>query len=69
MKLYLFDPGNGVYEGETFDESGIIDINDGATTLAPPAYAHGQVPVFDRQKNEWTVARSVLPGYCLITAP
>ncbi len=55
MRIYLFDPGNGVYEGETFDENGIINNEEGITTIAPPEYEHGQVPIFNRCKEEWTV--------------
>jgi hypothetical protein len=34
MRIYLFDPENGVYEGETFDEGGIINLDEGITTIA-----------------------------------
>jgi hypothetical protein len=41
-----------VYEGETFDESGIIvKLQKKITAIPPPALEHGQVPEFDRQKN------------------
>jgi len=53
MKRYLFNPENGVYEGETFDESGIINHEEGITALAPPEYGPGLVPVFDRMACEW----------------
>jgi len=55
MKAYLYDPKTGVYEGETFEEVAILQYEDGLTVIQPPEYERGQVPVFDRQKNEWTV--------------
>ncbi len=55
MKAYLFNAENGLYEGETFEEAGMLQHQDGITTVPPPDYEHGQVPVFDRKKNEWAV--------------
>ena len=55
MKAWLFDTETGLYEGETFEEAAMLRYEDGLTTIPPPDYEHGQVPVFDRQKNEWTV--------------
>jgi hypothetical protein len=55
MKTYLFDTKTGVYEGESFEEPAMLEYEDGLTTTAPPDYEHGQVPVFDRQKNAWAV--------------
>jgi hypothetical protein len=55
MKAYLFNAENGLYEGETFEEAGMLQYVEGVTTVPPPVYEHGQVPVFDRMKNEWTV--------------
>ncbi len=55
MKAYLFNAGNGLYEGETFEEAGMLQHEDGITTVPPPDCEHGQVPVFDRKKNEWAV--------------
>ena len=65
MKAYLFNTDNGLYEGETFVEAGILAYEDGITPIPPPDYEHGQVPVFDRKKNEWavipiTIARQLL---------
>ena len=65
MKAYLFNAENGLYEGETFVEAGILQYEDGITPIPPPDYEHGQVPVFDRKKNEWavipvTIARQLL---------
>lgn len=55
MKIYLFNTENGLYTGETFEEADMLQYEEGITTVAPPDYAHGQVPVFDRRKNSWTV--------------
>ncbi len=55
MKAYLYDEETGLYEGETFEEADTLQYESGLTTIPPPDYEHGQVPVFDRQKNEWTV--------------
>ena len=55
MKAYLFNSENGLYEGETFEEAGMLRYEDGITPVPPPDYEHGQVPVFDPRKNSWTV--------------
>jgi hypothetical protein len=55
MKAYLFNSENGLYEGETFEEAGMLAYEDGITPIPPPDYGHGQVPVFDRKKNDWAV--------------
>ena len=55
MKAYLFNSENGLYEGETFENADTIKYVDGITTVPPPDYEHGQVPVFDRRKNAWAV--------------
>jgi len=65
MKAYLFNAENGLYEGETFEEAGMLQQEDGITAVPPPDYEHGQVPVFDRKRNEWalipvTIAKQLL---------
>jgi len=55
MKAYLFNIENGLYEGETFENADMLQHEEGITPIPPPDYAHGQVPVFDRQKKSWTV--------------
>jgi len=55
MKAYLFNTDNGLYEGETFEDADMLQYEEGITPVPPPDYAHGQVPVFDRQKNSWAV--------------
>lgn len=65
MKAYLFNAENGLYEGETFEQADMLVNEDGITTVPPPDYGHGEVPVFDRQRNTWavipaTIARQLL---------
>lgn len=55
MKVYLFNSENGLYEGETFENADTIKHVEGMTTVPPPDYGHGQVPVFDSSKNEWSL--------------
>jgi hypothetical protein len=55
MKTYLFNAENGLYEGETFEEPDMLQYEEGITPVPPPAYGHGQVPVFDCRKNSWAV--------------
>jgi len=55
MKAYLFNEETGLYEGETFEEAGMLQHEDGITTVPPPDYGHGQVPVFDRREKTWVV--------------
>jgi hypothetical protein len=65
MKVYLYDLKTGVYEGETFEEAAMLQYEEGLTVSQPPDYEHGQVPVFDQQRQCWevipvTVARQLL---------
>ncbi len=55
MKAYLFNNENGLFEGETFEDADMLAYEDGITPIPPPHYEHGQVPVFNRQKNAWVV--------------
>jgi hypothetical protein len=55
MKAYLFNSENGCYEGEIFEEADMLRDEDGLTAIPPPDYEHGQVPVFDRKREVWTV--------------
>ena len=55
MKAYLFNTQHGLYEGETFENTDILQYEDGITAVPPPDYEYGQVPVFDHVKNEWAV--------------
>ncbi len=55
MKTYLFNTENGLYEGESFENADTLQYVDGITPVRPPAYEHGQVPIFDSRENRWTV--------------
>ena len=33
----------------------MLQYEEGITLIPPPDFEHGQVPVFDRQRNEWAV--------------
>jgi hypothetical protein len=55
MKAYLYNTESGLYEGEVFEKSDLLQHKDGITPVAPPDYDRGQVPVFDLQKSSWTV--------------
>jgi hypothetical protein len=55
MKAYLFNTENGLYQGETFENADILQYEEGITTVPPPDYERGQVPVFDRRNNSWAV--------------
>ncbi len=65
MKAYLFDTQTGLYAGETFIEADMLDYVDGISTVPPPEYGHGQVAVFDRERQAWalipvSIARQLL---------
>ena len=63
MKIYLFNPENGIYLGEDFaDEAslkrGTYIIPDDATVIQPPEVKPGEVPVFNRETEKWEVVRA-----------
>jgi len=67
MKAYQFNEDTGLYEGEIFAESATLAYTGGVTTIAPPEYGAGQVPVFDTTRQQWellpvSVARQLLLG-------
>ena len=51
MKAYMYNAETGLYEGETFEEPDMLEYEDGITTVPPPDYEHGQVPVFNRERQ------------------
>ena len=53
MKAYQFNEDTGLYEGEIFADSATLAYTGGVTTLAPPEYGTGQVPVFDCAAQQW----------------
>jgi hypothetical protein len=53
MKVYLFNVTSGLYEGEDYRDAAEMREDDGITSLAPPVYQPGQVPVYDRNRGIW----------------
>jgi len=53
MKAYQFNEDTGLYEGEIFADSATLAYVAGVTTVAPPEYGTGQVPVFDCAAQQW----------------
>ncbi|SJZ59360.1 hypothetical protein SAMN02745119_01056 [Trichlorobacter thiogenes] len=53
MKAYQFNEATGLYEGEIFEDSATLPYVGGVTTVAPPEYGAGQVPVFDAAAQQW----------------
>lgn len=53
MKVYQFNRENGIYAGELFEEREMLKYVEGITTIAPPSYGPGQVPVFDPNRQVW----------------
>jgi hypothetical protein len=60
VKIYLFNPETGVYLGEDFADDdamkrGTFVVPPDATTIAPPEWGQGHVPVFDTGAQCWEV--------------
>lgn len=53
MKAYQFNEETGLYEGEIFADSATLAYVAGVTTVAPPEYGTGKVPVFDCAAQQW----------------
>lgn len=53
MKVYQFNPENGIYAGELFEDDEMLKYVEGVTTIAPPPYGPGQVPVFNPDRQAW----------------
>ena len=67
MKAYQFNEDTGLYEGEIFADSATLTYVGGVTTVVPPEYGAGQVPVFDTTAQQWellpvAIARQLLLG-------
>lgn len=61
MKIYLFDNETGCYQGEDFADEpldGSLPASlSGATTVAPPPFGPGEVPVFQALGAGWQISR------------
>ena len=60
MKIYLFDPESGIYQGEDFADDlpmcpGRGAVQPHATTIEPPPYRRGEVPIFTVAENKWEI--------------
>ncbi len=60
MKIYLFNPENGLYLGEDFADEAPLGRGEGivppdATTIAPPPVQNGQVLMFSVEEQCWNV--------------
>lgn len=69
MKAYLYNVKTGVYEGEIFEDAAMPQHEDGITSNPPPDYEHGQVPVFDRQSDVWTLVPVSIARQLLVISP
>ncbi|WP_183355439.1 hypothetical protein [Geomonas silvestris] len=62
MKIYLFDNETGCYQGEDFADQAPGDVlstmlEEGITTIAPPPYGPGEIPVFHGPSAAWQISR------------
>ncbi|MCM0082848.1 hypothetical protein L4X63_14735 [Geomonas sp. Red32] len=60
MKIFLYSPDSGFYQGEDFADAGAVAggppaLPEGATHIAPPAVGPDQVPVFSVTEQCWKV--------------
>lgn len=59
MKIYLFDPETHIYQGEDFADERLLpghpEVLFDATTIAPPAWCRGEVPIFVAAEKRWRV--------------
>ncbi|WP_306533782.1 hypothetical protein [Geobacter sp.] len=68
MKVYFFDCDTGVYQGEGFEDEKLVGRVEGITTVAPPPYCKGEIPVYNCDSNVWTV-KALLPRTTSDPAP
>ena len=63
MKVYLFNPDDGLFAGEDYCDPREVDESEGMTLQPPPARIPGTVPVYDRTSSCWrTVRREAVNG-------
>jgi hypothetical protein len=55
MRVYFYSTETGVFQGEGFLEDDVLVESDGATTVAPPVYGNGEIPVFDAIDARWSI--------------
>jgi len=73
MKIYLFNPETGIYQGEDFADvpmrQGCMAVPPHATTIAPPSFSHGEVPVFGVAEKTWEIRPLSEPLTGAVPAP
>jgi hypothetical protein len=62
VKIYLYCPETGIYQGEDFADNCSMKkarqgLAPGCTTIAPPPRGSGEVPLFEVVENRWKVIR------------
>ena len=57
MRIYFFDIETGIFQGEEYEYDEKARYLEGATTIAPPPYERGTVPVYKREDRCWTLER------------
>jgi hypothetical protein len=71
MKIYLFNPETGIYQGEDFTDNkpmcqGRETVPAHATPIAPPPFRRGEVPFFAVTENRWEIrpVAALVAGGC-----
>jgi len=55
VRVYYFCMETGVYQGAGFQDDDVFDESDGTTTVAPPDYGNGEIPVYDAVVARWDI--------------
>lgn len=55
MKIYFFHPETGIYQGEGYEIDRPISDREGITTVSPPDFERGRIPVFVPRESAWSV--------------
>jgi two-component system, OmpR family, sensor histidine kinase KdpD len=57
VRVYYFSPETGLYQGEAFLDQGDLGKLEGVTSIAPPSYGRGEVPLFDADTQIWKLRK------------
>jgi len=55
VRVYYFCQETGFYQGESFLRERDLAEVEGVTSIAPPHYGKGEVPIFDVSTQSWTL--------------
>ena len=55
MKIYYFHPKTGIFQGEGYEIDRWVAEGEGVTTVPPPAWEKGTIPVFDPMQAAWSI--------------